>query len=78
MRVSGEMKKLYIHAGGSKAGSSAIQNFLTIHADELRKLGFFYKTTTKLEHDWMITSGNGYELFKRLRNYQSIDSIIES
>jgi hypothetical protein len=74
---SGLTKKLYIHAGGTKTGSSAIINFLTIHAEELRKLGFFYKVIDKLNHDWLIIRGNGYELINCLLNYQSIDSIVK-
>lgn len=39
------MKKLVIHAGLHKTGTSAIQRFLSAHRDELGNVGFFYPPT---------------------------------
>src|SRR5258706_6566480 len=56
-------KTLYIHAGGPKTGSSALQLFLKTNRDHLRKLGCAYIVKTsgaKDEPD--ISSGNGTNL----------------
>jgi hypothetical protein len=60
------MKTLYLHAGGSKTGSSALQVFFQQYADALRKHGLAYKNNLEVRHEYQITSGNGYALFELL------------
>jgi hypothetical protein len=60
------MKTLYLHAGGSKTGSSALQVFFYQNADALRKHGLAYKNNSEVRHEYQITSGNGYALFELL------------
>jgi hypothetical protein len=61
-----KQKILYLHAGGSKTGSSALQNFFASHIEELETLDFSYKNSVDLQHDYEITSGNGLALFEYL------------
>lgn len=72
-----KQKTLYLHAGGSKAGSSALQNFFASHTTELEKLDFFYKKSVELQHDREITSGNGYVLFEYLMTNPSEEDLCE-
>ncbi|MCJ8138311.1 hypothetical protein [Falsirhodobacter halotolerans] len=41
-RCSGTMKTIYLHIGHYKTGSSAIQAYLSRHADDLRAVGYLY------------------------------------
>jgi len=67
---------LWLHAGGSKTGSSALQNFFAQHAIELEKHDFAYKNAI-FEHDVQITSGNGQALFDYLENNPSREDLCE-
>ena len=60
------MKTLYLHAGGSKTGSSALQVFFSQYACALEQHGFAYKNHSEVRHEYQITSGNGYALFELL------------
>ena len=60
------MKTLYLHAGGSKTGSSALQVFFSQYARALEQHGFAYKNNSEVRHEYQITSGNGYALFELL------------
>lgn len=59
-------KTLFIHAGGTKTGSSAIQNFLEIHAPRLDPYGFSYANRLNIDSKYEIHSGNGVSLFMLL------------
>lgn len=54
------MKKIYLHIGCGKTGSSALQLWLNHNTESLQKAGIFYPLfgQKKLE-DYAITSGNG-------------------
>lgn len=39
------MGKIYVHCGLHKTGTTALQTVFAVHADELRKVGFFYPRT---------------------------------
>lgn len=60
VRVSSPGKKLIIHAGMPKTGTTALQKFLFMNRDRLKQLGFYYKTPLRDEekHKEMLT---GYE-----------------
>lgn len=73
------MKKLYLHIGCGKTGSSALQIWLHQNADNFLKLGIFYPTLNqKIKTDYQITSGNGVALSRDLIEKKSIDIIEES
>lgn len=53
---------LYLHIGGGKTGSSAIQNYLELNADVLGKYGIAYFNRINISSPYEITSGNGIPL----------------
>lgn len=55
-------KTLFVHCGGSKAGSSAIQNFLELRRHVLSSLGFAYLNPVEIRSEHQIQSGNGADL----------------
>ncbi len=57
------MKKLYLHIGLSKTGSSALQSWLSLNTAELAKQGFYYADLAPSAKDGKITAGNGVALF---------------
>jgi hypothetical protein len=60
-------KTLFIHAGGPKTGSSAIQVFLEANTQALRALGFSYTTYGAAAiGEYEVTAGNGLGLFGEL------------
>jgi len=61
-----EKKILWIHAGGSKTGSSALQNFFELNTLYLNTNGFSYTNKVNIQSDMDITSGNGMLLFQSL------------
>ncbi len=60
-------KKLWIHAGGSKTGSSALQNFFELNVDTLNKFNFAYNNRAEIDFAHQITSGNGLLLYETLQ-----------
>ena len=60
------MKKLFIHAGGAKTGTSALQNCFERNADLLRAHGIDYQNALNIEDSYVITSGNGIPLYHAL------------
>lgn len=63
-------KTLFVHCGGSKTGSSAIQNFLELRRDSLAALGFAYLNPVKISSEHQVQSGNGAELATMLMDSQ--------
>ncbi|WP_153913450.1 hypothetical protein [Shewanella sp. TC10] len=58
------MKKIYIHAGPGKTGTSAIQHWLNSHREVLSSSGIYYP-----EHELdsnNVSSGNLYSIYDRL------------
>lgn len=66
-------KFLFIHAGGSKTGSSAIQNFCEFNSNNLATLGYAYENTVGLENEHDINCGNGMLLYEALLNGNSAE-----
>ncbi|MDO6560390.1 hypothetical protein [Paraglaciecola chathamensis] len=56
-------RKIYVHIGPPKTGTSAIQKFLTEHSAEMIEYGVFYPTHSIDSNG--ISSGNLLELFTR-------------
>jgi hypothetical protein len=56
-------RTLYLHAGGPKAGSSALQAFLAHSAEDLAKQGVSYRVVQTVERDDQITSGNAERFY---------------
>ncbi|MGZ8933266.1 MAG: hypothetical protein ACXW04_00055 [Methylobacter sp.] len=71
-------KTLFIHAGGAKTGSSALQNFFEINATRLESLGFAYENRLHIEHDYEIGSANGMLLYETLSFANPTDNEIDS
>lgn len=68
VKTSKNQKTLYIHAGGGKTGTSALQNFLAKNKNTLESYGFKYYTKTIVDSDYTITSGNGLSLVNAIKN----------
>lgn len=66
-------KTLWIHAGGAKTGTSAIQNFLALNQSGLNSLGFSYRNQDEINSAYDITAGNGFLLFKYLSSSVASD-----
>lgn len=58
------MKKLFIHIGLSKTGSSAIQSWLSLNVNSLREQGIDYADLSPVAKQGKITAGNGVALFQ--------------
>jgi hypothetical protein len=74
-------KKLWIHAGGSKTGSSALQNFFELNVDILNKFNFAYNNRTGIDFAHQITSGNGlllYDALQSINKKNDLENIILS
>lgn len=72
---------LYLHIGGGKTGSSAIQNYLELNADELGKYGIAYYNKINISSPYEITSGNGIPLVSALLSgtgSSGIETLIKS
>lgn len=59
-------KTLWIHAGGGKAGSSALQSIFEKHHLQLRSLDIAYENRARTKGDFEISSGNGFRLYDGL------------
>jgi hypothetical protein len=71
------MKTFFVHAGGAKTGSSAIQNFLELNHPVLAESGVAYLNRVNINSEDEITSGNGLYLFDLLIR-RSADHLIDS
>jgi hypothetical protein len=72
MAISGQSDKvLFLHAGGTKTGTSALQNFLEIEKNQLRRFGLSYENSCGIKSGHEITSGNGAPLNAMLRDPES-------
>jgi len=63
-------KKLFLHIGCGKTGSSALQLWLNQNSQLLHKNGYYYPIfNIKIEDAYQITSGNGTHLVNALKNH---------
>ncbi|MFM0152454.1 class I SAM-dependent methyltransferase [Paraburkholderia sediminicola] len=70
-------KVLYIHAGGVKTGSSALQSFLDLNAESLGVVGIAYENRMGIVNPYEITSGNGGALYEALASGETGDNVID-
>ncbi|HFU76497.1 MAG TPA: hypothetical protein ENK66_09665 [Arcobacter sp.] len=68
------MKKLYLHIGAGKTGSSALQTHFAINQKVLEKYNIYYPMNEIMNEakKFRVTSGNGME-FAKLLNSDSVD-----
>jgi len=71
-------KTLFIHAGGSKTGSSALQNFFELNFSRLESHGFSYEHKLNIKSEYQITSGNGEDLYNALKVENTTDVTIDN
>ena len=71
--VNGNKRLLLVHAGGSKTGSTAIQNFCEMHAERLLEAGIFFGRRLGIGSKYQMGSGNGYPLYQALAGGHSRD-----
>jgi hypothetical protein len=71
-------KTLWIHAGGTKAGSSALQNFFEKYHSQLEDFDFAYENRVRTAGDFEINSGNGLWLCDALSTGQTDSQIDET
>jgi hypothetical protein len=64
---------LFVHAGGTKTGTSAMQNFFEMEKDQLRNFGVSYENRCGIRAVHEITSGNGDPLYVMLRDGEATD-----
>lgn len=70
-----QQRILWIHAGGPKTGSSAIQSFLEFNDQALAKSEFAYRNKAGIRDEREICSGNGSHLYAAVTSKQSIESL---
>jgi hypothetical protein len=79
MAMNGQSSKvLYLHVGGTKTGTSALQNFLEMEKNQLRRFGLSYENTCGIKSVQEITSGNGDPLHAVLSDPESTDDDLAS
>ncbi|MHB8843715.1 MAG: hypothetical protein ACYC7L_03115 [Nitrospirota bacterium] len=72
-----QTKTLWIHAGGAKAGSSALQSFFIMYAANLRSLGFSYRNKPEVSSVYQVTGGNGKILYEDLSSFAASEERME-
>lgn len=90
MEEKGQNKKLFIHIGAHKTGTTAIQNFLALNREKLKNRGFLYpgsannhyRLSQEIRHDENVvenTDSESLEIINEIReNYNSCHSFILS
>lgn len=69
-------RTFYLHAGGPKAGSSALQVFLSLNAERLLDSGFAYKAFgVPVTDEQVVTAGNGVDLHSVLSSAHQSDAV---
>lgn len=61
------MRKIYLHIGCGKTGSSALQVWFSQIADRLRSIGIVYPQSEKIASPYQITSGNAVSLVRSIQ-----------
>ncbi|WP_020562656.1 hypothetical protein [Methylosarcina fibrata] len=71
-------KTLFVHAGGSKTGSSALQNFFYFNVSRLEHLGFAYENRYPVEHEHEIANANGRLLYDLMSSSTFADDDVDN
>ncbi len=66
-------RKIIFHIGGTKTGSSALQNFFETNHQYFEQSDFSYENRVNINSNYKITSGNGCILFDKLRTNKTTD-----
>tara|TARA_B110000503_G_scaffold39815_1_gene65410 strand:+ start:18119 stop:19588 length:1470 start_codon:yes stop_codon:yes gene_type:complete len=74
------MKKLFLHIGLGKTGSSALQSWLSLNADALSKQGVDYADLVPHAKTGEVSSGNGYVLQQALigQDFEEVERLLTS
>lgn len=73
------MKKLFLHIGCGKTGSSALQVWLYKNYEAFLSSGVLYpKTGRDIKSDYQITSGNGVKLSRDIIDDKNMDCVFEA
>lgn len=76
------MRILFVHAGGSKTGTTSLQNFLDLETEALSRAGLTYGHRVGVTSPYSPTSGNGWPLLHLLNTTDpgdyEVDALLES
>ena len=74
------MKKLFLHIGLGKTGSSALQSWLSLNSEALSKQGVDYADLVPHAKTGEVSSGNGYDLQLALVNqdFEEVERLLTS
>jgi len=62
--IASASRVLIVHAGGSKTGTTSLQNFFDLHVDRLNEAGIAYYNRVGVRSPYSPTSGNGWPLLE--------------
>lgn len=71
-------KLLIVHAGGPKAGSSALQNFLDLNSAKLKIYGLDYRNGVAVGAHYEIQSGNGAPMIEAVCAESTADAVLDA
>ncbi len=69
------MKRLYLHIGLGKCGSSALQSWLSKNSEALEHFGYYYADLVPKAKKGKISSGNGVVLVQAIEN-EDVNKVI--
>ena len=74
------MKKLFLHIGLGKTGSSALQSWLSLNAEAFSKQGVDYADLVPQAKTGEVSSGNGYPLHKACVNqdFEEVERLLNT
>ncbi|NND67061.1 MAG: hypothetical protein HKN19_05680 [Halioglobus sp.] len=74
------MRRLYLHIGLGKTGSSALQSWLSINSAELARQGIVYADLSAAARAGKASSGNGVQLVNALRDsdFTEIERLLQT
>lgn len=70
------MKKLFLHIGAGKTGSSALQLWLNKNHASFKKQGVYYPINNSITDKYAVTSGNGVSLFNAIQS-KKVEKMID-
>jgi hypothetical protein len=75
-----KMKKLFMHIGLGKTGSSALQSWLSLNAEAISRQGVDYADLVPQAKKGEVSSGNGYPLHKACvsQDFEEVERLLNS